>query len=77
MIDDRYLSDHSSLMEMPYTRLNELVANGEKYFYTETVDSEIRVGKIYIYYTASDFYYGENPGPMLFKCSILDNPVRP
>lgn len=77
-VDEQYISANSSLMELPYVRLNEWYNEdvGDWLFYTETVDCEIRVGKLFIYYTAGDFDYELDghfftPGPMMFKCSIL------
>lgn len=55
--------EENKQMEMPYVRLNEYYAgvDADGYdvwgFYTETVDTEFEVGKMTIYYTASDFDY--------------------
>lgn len=77
-LDEKYLSENSSQIEMPYVRLNEwfFEPGSEWLFYTETVDCEFRVGKLFIYYTASDFEYELDghffvPDPMLFRCAIL------
>ncbi|MCQ2146294.1 MAG: hypothetical protein MJZ16_02130 [Bacteroidales bacterium] len=69
--------DENKQMEMPYVRLNEYFAGTDDFgndiwgFYTETVDTEFEVGKLTIYYTASDFDYEIDdqfvPVPMKFR----------
>lgn len=62
--------------ELPFVRLSEYQDNnGNWNFFTETVDYEIELGKITVYYTASDFDYELNeqfvPDPMSFRIIIM------
>lgn len=62
--------------ELPFVRLNEFKANnGNWVFFTETVDYEMELGKLTVYYTASDFDYELNeqfvPDPMTFRIVIM------
>lgn len=61
---------------LPYTRYYEQpLTNGEIAFYSETIDYEVGLGCVYVYYTLSDFYYEEDltfvPAPMKFRLVIV------
>ena len=63
-------------MEMPYVRVNEAQLEDQSWvFYTETVDYDYGIGKMTIYYAASDFDYELNPQfipeAMTFRCVIV------
>lgn len=68
---------NASQIEMPYVRLaEEVYDNGDKVFYTETVDYEFGVGSLSIFYTASDFLYEFDPASfvpddMQFRCVVI------
>lgn len=71
---------NASQIELPYIRHNEyMFGEGEWGFYTETVDYEIGIGKITIFYTASDFDYEIDetfiPEAMQFRCVILADDI--
>lgn len=70
-----FTSANATQMEMPYVRVNETYANEQWYFFTETVDYDFGIGKMTIYYAASDFDYELNeqfvPEPMTFRCVIV------
>jgi len=70
-----FTSSNPSQIELPYVRHNEYQISGDNWgFYTETVDYEICLGQIIIYYTASDFDYELDeafiPDSMQFRCVI-------
>lgn len=71
-----YDSADATQIEMPYVRHNEeFVEDNQKVFYTETVDYEIGIGNITIYYTESDFNYEIDetfiPEQMQFRCVVM------
>ena len=72
-----YDSYDATQMEMPYVRLNEWYDSYDDawYNYTETVDYEYGIGKITVFYTASDFNYEIDetfvPEAMTFRCVIF------
>lgn len=74
-----FYESNASQIELPYVRHKEYLANEEDGtwgFYTETIDYEYQVGKIYVYYTASDFDYEIDggyfcPEEMQFRCVIM------
>lgn len=62
-------------LEMPYVRPKEFqYDNGDWGFYTETVDYDFGIGRMTIYYTASDFDYELDqdfvPEAMQFRCVV-------
>lgn len=67
----------ASQIELPYVRHKEYeITPGEWTFYTETVDYDFYPGKIFIYYTASDFLYETDgnwysPEAMSFRCVAI------
>lgn len=68
--------NYASQVELPFIKHIEYQdANGDWKFYTETVDYEIYIGKILIFYTLSDFYYELDesliPNDMQFRCVIM------
>ena len=71
-----YDSANPGQTELPFVRLSEYKSNkGDWIFFTETVDYEIELGKVTIYYTASDFDYELNeqfvPDPMSFRIVLM------
>lgn len=63
--------DNACQIEMPYVRPVEEVDDIETFRYIETVDYDFNIGRLTIYYTTSDFFYGKKPDPMQFRCAIL------
>lgn len=67
----------ASQIELPFVRHSEYCdyVTGNWLFYTETVDYEFYIGKMLIYYTASDFDYELDesfvPDAMQFRCVIM------
>jgi len=68
-------SSDARQIELPNVAHKEVFFNGQWVFYTETVDYEIGVGKIFIYFTANDFDYELNeefvPDAMQFRAVIM------
>lgn len=66
-----YDSQNASQVALPYVRPIEYEYNGNWYSYEEHVDYELFIGKMLIYYTASDFDYEVNtsfaPEAMRFR----------
>lgn len=61
-------------VEMPFTRHKEEYVGPGEYDYvnwTETLDYEFGVGRINIFFTVSDFFYGRKPEYMRFRCVVM------
>ena len=78
MIKMYRIFDDGIQTEIPYSRQFENF-DEETYisdFYTELIIPEYEVGRIYIYYTRSDFMYEDNtdfiPDPMTFRLVITE-----
>lgn len=69
-----YDNADASQIELPYVRPIQYfdAPTGQWFSYTEHVDYEFFIGKLMIFYTVSDFYYGTDshldpPGEMRFR----------
>lgn len=72
-----YTSDNPVQLELPQVRHAEWYNSSydEWCFYTETIDYEIGIGSVTVFYTASDFDYELDesfiPDDMQFRCVII------
>jgi len=52
---------------LPSTKFHSFEENGQKFYYSQTIDYEYAPGKIIFIVTNSDFYTDEKPGTMTFR----------